>query len=210
LKAMPESAFQSSMVSLGLQNGPVGGAPSAQKALAFNLQHQIETNWCWAAVTASVAAFFRNQGWSQCRLANDQFGQANCCSSGSSSSCNTPWYLDRALTRVGNLGTYMTGAMLPGAIQVEIDSGRPIGARIAWAGGGGHFVAISGYFGSTFVHIEDPWFGPSTQAYTVFRSSYLGGGSWTHSYGTRAQGGQNAVTTSQPTAQCLYPPYPGH
>src|SRR5262245_23438285 len=126
---MPQSCFQSSVVPLGLIEDPLGGAP-ARGALAFTMQHQKQTQWCWAAVTASVAAYYRNQAWTQCRVVNNQLGQVSCCSNGSTSACNQPWYLDKALDVVGNLGDYAAGALSIGQITAEIDGARPIGVRI--------------------------------------------------------------------------------
>lgn len=200
---MPQSAFQSSIVPLGLVEVPLGGAPPAQNAVALVMQQQNQTQWCWAAVTASVATFYRNQGWTQCRVANQLLGQTTCCVSGSSSACNEPWYLDQALNRVGDLNNYVAVALSWNQIQSEIDGGHPIGVRIGWAGGGGHFVALSGYTNGGYVEVQDPWFGPSPQLYTTFRSSYQGSGVWTHSYRTIPPGGQNAVATSQPATQCV-------
>jgi hypothetical protein len=188
---MPQSVFQSSVVPLGLTTTPLGGAPPARRVLQFTLQHQNETQWCWAAVTASITAFYRNTGWTQCNLANNQFGQTTCCTTGSSTACNEPWYLDRALDRVGNLGNFTAGALSLTQIQSEIDAGRPIGVRIGWPGGGGHFVTITGYSDQNVVNVQDPWYAPQGVAvdYATFRSRYQGAGQWTHTYRTTRLGG---------------------
>src|SRR5947209_8521285 len=105
---MPRSTLQSSSVRLGLRSVPVddpsGGAPpSVAGSLGFSVQHQRQTQWCWAAVTSSVAAFFGTTTWPQCRVVNSELDQQACCTSGSSPECNKSWYLDRSLTRTGNL-----------------------------------------------------------------------------------------------------------
>jgi len=181
---MPQSAFQSSVVPLGLVEAPLGGAPPASQTVPFTMKNQLQTNWCWAAVTASVADFYRNQGWTQCRVVNDQLAQSTCCSDGSAGACNAPWYLDQALDRVGNLWYYAPGPLAWGQIQSEIDGGWPIGVRIGWMSGGGHFVAVSGYSNQSVVDVQDPWYGRSSVDYVQFRSSYRGTGQWTHSYWT--------------------------
>jgi hypothetical protein len=59
---------------------------------------------------------------------------------------------------------------------------------VAWSGGGGHFVAISGYATSPsgdIVTIDDPIQARSTLLLSTFQSSYQGTGSWTHSYRTK-------------------------
>jgi Papain-like cysteine protease AvrRpt2 len=179
---MAGSIFQASIVPLGLVEAPGGAAPGAGRSLAFVVQHQNQTNWCWAAVTASIAAYYRNQGWPQCRVVNDRLGQAVCCQDGSSTICNQPWYLDQALKRVGNLANYVASPLAMSQIRNEVDAGRPIGVRIGWMNGGGHFITVRGYSDQGLVDVQDPWFGGSTLDYISFKSRYHGFGKWTHSY----------------------------
>lgn len=70
-------------------------------------------------------------------------------------------------------------------IMNQIDQGMPIGVRIGWFGGGGHFVVIRGYrnpTGAELLSIADPWFVDSIQYCDVFTSSYLGRGEWTDTF----------------------------
>jgi papain like cysteine protease AvrRpt2 len=201
--ASPLSAFQSSVVPLGMTAVAAGGAPPARRALSFAVQHQLQTQWCWAAVTVSVAGFYRIPGWTQCRIVNDRLGRANCCTDGSSDACNQPGFLDKALSRVGNLGGFSAGALSLQQIQTEIDAGRPIGVRIGWTTGGGHFIAVAGYSDQNIVDVQDPWFGPSAVDYNAFRLRYHGSGRWTHSYRTAAHQGQNAPATTHAATQRL-------
>lgn len=160
--------------------------------LIFAMQSQQQTNWCWAAVSVSVANYFNTPGpqggsWQQCDVANAEFGQTTCCQDGSTSLCNRDWYLDRALTRVNHLaGPPQTGPGLYSYIQQEIDANRPVPVRIGWYGDGGHFLALSGYDdtnGNQIVDVEDPWYGPSTYDYNAFCTAYQSGaGAWTHTY----------------------------
>jgi hypothetical protein len=73
-------------------------------------------------------------------------------------------------------------------VRTEIDGGRPLGVRIGWSGGGGHFVIVEGYkpCPEQRVAIDDPWYGASDLTYNAFVSSYQGTGSWTHSYTTES------------------------
>jgi hypothetical protein len=82
------------------------------------------------------------------------------------------------------------GAIGLGMIAKEIASGRPVGVRIQWAGGGGHFVVVAGYqqdpSGNT-IAVFDPWpgFGDTlAQDFGAFLSQYQGSGWWTHTYYT--------------------------
>jgi Papain-like cysteine protease AvrRpt2 len=148
------------------------------------MQHQEQTNWCWAATAASVSAFFNpSTTWTQCKIVNAELGRTGCCTNGSSSYCNISWYLDRALTRTGNFVSMSWGTGTMSDVKNEIDNNRPLGVRIGWSGGGGHFVALDGY-SQTFnmVAVDDPWYGASDVDLAVFQTSYQGSGSWTHSY----------------------------
>jgi hypothetical protein len=180
---MPQSAFSASTVPLGLVEDTTAGAPAA-KSLTFAIQHQRQTNWCWAAVSATVSSFYRNPRWTQCRVVSDQLNQQSCCSNGSTGECNKPWYLDQALQRIGHLNDYASGALSWADLKQDIDAGRPIGVRIGWATGGGHFVAVAGYSDAGVINVQDPWYGQASVDYATFKTRYHGNGRWTHSYKT--------------------------
>ncbi len=154
--------------------------------LSFSMQAQLQTQWCWSAVATSTSLFY-NAGstWTQCALVNAELAQTTCCSNGSSAACNIPWYLDRALSRTGNLSSWANGASTFATVQSQINSGRAHGARIGWSGGGGHFVMVTGYTDSQLLTVRDPWYGTSYITYTTLKTNYQGSGSWTHSYFTK-------------------------
>jgi hypothetical protein len=162
------------------------GGGTAYHIVGFHVPLQEQDNWCWAAVAKGVAAHV-GAVWQQCDIAGLELGQS-CCPAGTNSGvCNLPWYLDLALTRVGHFRA-MVGSPAPLVPQVshEIHAHHPVGVRIGWSGGGGHFVAIRGYstHGGQFVDVEDPWYHASTVTYAVLLSAYQGTGSWTHTYWT--------------------------
>ena len=190
---MPTSILQRSTVPLRMTAVPVvearlGGARLVNRSLDFTLQQQRQTQWCWAAVAASVASYYRRSGWSQCRLVSLELSESTCCVDGVSAECNRPWYLDKALDRVRNLAAYTPRPLRLQQIRLEIDGTRPIGVRIGWRGGGGHFVVICGYSELNVLDIHDPWFGRSSVDYLAFRRRYQGNGRWTHSYQTMPRG----------------------
>ncbi|WP_083802276.1 IS630 family transposase [Micromonospora sp. ATCC 39149] len=188
LPTPPATTIESASARSGNMATTVQEAVQDTRQLAFLMQYQQQTNWCWSATATSVSLFYNpTSGWYQCYLANAELGQSTCCSDGSAPRCNQPWYLDRALNRVGNLDHWQVGALTMTAIRSEIDAGRPVGARIAWSGGGAHFVVISGYldYGTIYLAIQDPWYGPSFPSYDTFRTAYQGTGTWTHTYFTR-------------------------
>src|SRR5262249_28827267 len=64
----------------------------------FEMQQQLQSNWCWAAVASSVAKHYdQTSGWPQCEIANQELGQTCCCTNGGSPDCDKPWCLDLAL-----------------------------------------------------------------------------------------------------------------
>jgi hypothetical protein len=167
------------------------GTAERRRSLGFTMQHQLQTNWCWSAVSTSVSRFYNPASpWTQCSLANTELGETACCADGSTDACNRDWYLDRALSRVGNLQSWSGAAAPLSEIEHEVNAGRPLGVRIGWEGGGGHFVVLAGYddpgTGPGFLRVEDPWYGQSRMAYSAFRNTYQGTGSWTHTYHTRS------------------------
>ncbi|MGH6894142.1 MAG: papain-like cysteine protease family protein [Dongiaceae bacterium] len=162
-----------------------------RRCLCFAMQHQEQTQWCWSATATSVAHYYNSaSAWTQCSLVNAEFGRSDCCASPASANCNKPWYLDNVLTRVGHLAGFANGSTSFANVRAELDNGRPLGVRIGWSGGGGHFNILACYtvnplFGLQSVQVEDPWYGTSVWDYDTFRTAYQGTGSWTHTYRTQ-------------------------
>lgn len=156
--------------------------------LDLSVPHQEEGNWCWAAVADGVAHFYDGSStWTQCAIANSELVRTDCCGSGKSGPCDVYGFLDQALGVVGHFDRVTATVADFQTIDEEIDAQRPMGVRVAWSGGGAHFVAIGGYRErpSQYVHVEDPWYGPSDVAYSTLKSGYQGNGTWTHSYWTK-------------------------
>jgi hypothetical protein len=153
------------------------------------MQAQTQSNWCWAATANSVSHFYWFfSSWTQCRIANGELGHSDCCNSPVPSTCNVPWYLDKALTRTKNYVS-ITGQVSFQQVRDEIDAGRPVGARIGWNGGGGHFMVIYGYsifLGVEYFDIDDPIYGKSHLKVSDFAGNYQGSGTWTHTYFTKS------------------------
>ena len=168
---------------------PLGGTLPTTATLGLSMQQQLQANWCWAAVSSSISHYYNSDSaWTQCSIANSELSQSSCCDDGASASCNQPWYLDQALTCVGHFSSVSSAVEMYNDVQVLVANKEPLGVRIGWLGGGGHFVAISGYTsigGTQFVDVEDPIYGSSTVTYQGFCTSYQGNGTWTHSYRTQ-------------------------
>jgi hypothetical protein len=150
----------------------------------FSMEKQEQTNWCWSGCGTATSHFYTpGSAWIQCTLANSEIPNTTCCSN--PSSCNVYGYLDRALSVVGNFDHYTGGTQPDATITSEAAAGRPLGVRIAWSGGGAHFIMLVGGGPNNMVTIKDPWYGASYIPYATLTSSYQGSGSWTHSYFTK-------------------------
>jgi hypothetical protein len=152
----------------------------------FDMQHQLESEWCWAATSTSVYHFYNPSSTiTQCQVVNHQLNRTDACVNGDSPACNQPGYLDEALAFLGCLNR-VDGIPEPFATVVsETSTGRPLGIRVAWAGGGAHFLASSGYEQNQLMVVEDPIYGTSVVPYSTMLSAYQGSGSWTTSYLTK-------------------------
>jgi len=170
---------------LALEVLSAGGAPVT--TLPFTMQPQKQTNWCWSAVATSTSHYYESQSrWEQCGVVNEELGVATCCDNGGDDSCNQPWYLDRALQRVGRFGAMSAEKAAWATLSQEVDARRPLCLRIGWNGGGGHFVVVSGYdTAAEMIDVKDPFFGDSSVTYATFPDAYHTGGLWTHSYMTQ-------------------------
>ena len=173
-----------------LKEFPWWGSLFTSKQLNFSMELQVASNWCWAATSKSVSRYYWFlSGWTQCTIANAELNRTDACNTPIPSGANVPWYLDRALSRTNNFVSITGGQATFAQIRAEIDAGRPMGARIGWSGGGGHFMVIYGYatwFGEEYVDIDDPIYGKSHLTLADFSTNYQGSGTWTHYYITKS------------------------
>lgn len=185
---MSSDLFQRTRRPLDLAQSVADTLPGIGLTLPFNMETQEQSQWCWSAVSVSVSKFYNpSSAITQCELASQELG-AGCCSN--PSACNVDHTLETALQQVGHFNDMMFFPLSFGETETEISSRRPLGCRIGWFGGGGHFVIIhgtavetSGAFIKQWVAIADPKFGPSDYLIDDFTFSYRQGeGEWTHSY----------------------------
>lgn len=154
-------------------------------ALEFPMVKQEQTNWCWSGCATATAHFFDPaSAWTQCAVASDALGVTTCCTD--PAPCNVYGYLNKALTTVGHFKS-MAGSTEPDAtITSESNNGLPLGVRVAWKGGGAHFIMVVGGGPNDMVLVKDPIYGLSYISYATLSGSYQGSGTWTHSYFTQA------------------------
>jgi hypothetical protein len=158
----------------------------AAAVLQFTMNFQRLDNWCWAAVAESISSFYDStSNWTQCSFANVEFNRDDCCPD--NPACDAQWYLERALSRSGNLAQLLPGVTSFQNVCDQISINRPLACRIRWQNGGGHSVVIYGAdLGDPeqWLEIADSMYGNSSYPYNQFRNSYRGSGRWTHSYFT--------------------------
>lgn len=175
------------LVTLAGEEQPV--APTWRR-LDLTVQRQLETQWCWAAVSVSIDDFYRQPtAWTQCKMVCSEFGRDDCCVDGGSKDCNTPWYLNKALERIGIFaGVEPVGnpiSELPPNAADDIEDGKPVGLQISWDGGGGHVIILEGFRSDrAMVAVEDPWYGASELPASLL-SRYQGTGTLTYLFHTR-------------------------
>ena len=169
-----------------LELRPIDGLVARTNPLAFAMQPQAMTNWCWSAVATSIGLFYATGQWTQCAVVNTVLQKTTCCTTAGASECNVPSYLELSFAVTKSFGSKVSGKPLLTAVSAEIDAGRPLGLRVGWSGGGGHFLAVYGYASNTqMLNIADSIYGSSVQAFATFPSTYHGGGTWTHTYYTK-------------------------
>lgn len=193
-------------VPVDIVGAAVGGGPSASSQTGFTVEEQEQDNWCWTAVGLSIARFYNpTHAETQCQLANKSLQRADCCADGASDldKCNIPFTLQTPLTINGNLVEMLDETLSFAEIQGQIQAKSPVGCRIGWFGGGGHFIVISGWFvgetGDKYLDIADPLDGPGPPQQIMFEefaSSYRTGGDWTHTYLTGQAAAGGAVLSS--------------
>jgi hypothetical protein len=177
--------------------GPVQAATNviSSRLLNFSIQRQQQSEWCWAAVAASIEKFFNPaSAIEQCDIANkvlpkSQRPKTDCGCCCEPEACDQPAELETALKKIHKWRTTLdksatvTGTLAFDEIVREIDQGRPVCAGISWNGGGGHFVVLRGYrqltSGVCQVYVADPLNPSSLCDLDEFTSAYLGQGEWT-------------------------------
>jgi hypothetical protein len=198
---MPFPIFLTPTSSLNLHPSPQkqltdefasGGAAPTVLAHNFQIQPQLQSKWCWAAVSASVSHYFDPMSaWTQCSIADATLSRSDCCSENVKGihPCNVPNSLNRAMTLTGNLSQLLQGTLDFGEVQAELGNNAPVGCRVQWQGGGAHVLVIAGcrigHSGSRFVDLLDPFYGQILIGFDSFAASYQSGGQWTHSYKTK-------------------------
>jgi Papain-like cysteine protease AvrRpt2 len=157
------------------------------KKLDFITQPQEQSEWCWAAVAASIVNFYAGDNkCKQCDVVNKMLILDNCCEDGSSDSCNQQFHLEPTLNRLRHLQRSLAGQPDFATVAAEITAGRPLAVKILWAEGGGHSIVVYGFTDDRKVHVGDPA-NPDDQTLVPFDDFvYKDIGTWDGSLFTRS------------------------
>lgn len=164
--------------------------------LEFEMETQCHSNWCWAAVASSVAAYYDREGnIRQCEIANLELERDDCCDHQCGAmdvDFNVTNVFASPLNRVGcfqRLARFKQAT--PSQVLDELEARRPVCVRTLWPDGGAHFLAIVGCWsdaeGTPMLTVDDPFWGRSEYSYDRFSDHYqLLGGKWNDTYYTRS------------------------
>jgi hypothetical protein len=162
--------------------------------IPFEMGRQVYSNWCWAAVAASVAACY-GKTYRQCAIANVELGRRDCCEPPRNAAhvdFDVANVFGSPLNRVGCLREITRFEQaIPLQVVEELKTRRPICVRMVWPDGGAHFLTITGYWfdqtGILMLTLDDPFWGPSEFSYDRFSKQYqLLDGTWNDTYYTKA------------------------
>lgn len=175
--------------------GTASSSSPHRAMLDFDMEPQCHSNWCWAAVAASVAAYYDQGTYKpQCAIADLELERADCCEPPCGAAhidVNVTNVFASPLNRVDcfqRLSRFQQAQ--PSEVREELEAGRPIGVRTVWPEGGAHFLAIIGCWsdtdGAPMLALDDPFWGRSEYSYERFCNHYqLLGGKWNDTYYTK-------------------------
>ena len=156
----------------------------------FKVVSQEHSNWCWAAVAASIDTFLDNRSTATQRYiagaaCRSEKGQpmrckedGKACEGKALATCDRTYFLHTVLAELGWLrGEPIRKPLSFEELAGEIDAGRPVAALIKWKendgkpGNSGHFITFKGYIvtnaGVRYVSVDDPLFEDTDVPYDV-------------------------------------------
>ncbi len=188
---------------LALPPAPITVGPSPVHVVEgyitnMNLYAQTQSQWCWAGVTETISSVV-GKAKSECKMAS-RFIKGTpgdyCCQAAhaGTSECNKPYFLDKSLGFYKMLDQMFANQISTLNIIQDLKKRLPVGVRIGWDNGGGHFLVLYGakYVGKvqTF-NLWNPLPLGKGDKQIVNRSAltrYQNAGNWTHSYTTKKAG----------------------
>ncbi|MGW8393833.1 papain-like cysteine protease family protein [Pseudoduganella sp. HUAS MS19] len=172
---------------------PPALAQAAGVQLLVPTEAQRRPNWCWAAVTCAIAAYYGDGSWQQPALAwrilcPDQV-RPNCAPPPGlleQERYNQQAPLERSLRYVNCLAGWSSGRPPFRRLIRELDSGRPLAVAIRWRTGSQHYVLLDGYCRhGRMLYGVDPQDGRFCAGFDDFPLHYRHGGEWMETYWTQ-------------------------
>jgi|GEM_PF-337807 len=118
----------------------VEAAPFGDFLPEFKGQKQQQSKWCWAAVCATLSAYYCHTGspdpacepLTQCQIANmhPTNDDLDCCSAADHDACNRQHFLSIALEDIGHEHKQESGDRLEYFFMREVRAGRPVPVRV--------------------------------------------------------------------------------
>lgn len=178
-----------------------GSSYAQAGALPVPLQHQEQSNWCWAGTSQGILGYFGNNV-AQCTIANWALSRTDCCNTPViPAGCNIPLSMygtagnDSIQSVLQNFGTITTigqnSVLTPANMVTEMNAGRPFMIRWQWlpnTTGAAHFLTVKGFIGNNsngIVHLNNPWDGEVMTDYNnvvsdTNSSNNTANHNWTH------------------------------
>jgi len=170
-------------------NGISAGAVNAALQQPFPVQQQKMTNWCWAACTSAVCAFYQDATQpSQEQLVAQELQMPVCNSTPLLPPCNKIFDFGQALDDVGHFVPPVLNKIDPASIAQSISNNQPVGFQLNIPGIGGHAVVVitasQDGSGKWYVTVADPSDGSCpVMSWDEFGSNYrMTGGYWERAY----------------------------
>ncbi len=128
--------------------------------LGIQVSVQQQTNWCWAAVTTSLARFYGVRNEEQCKLVDDEIdlqSNLNCCGMSDVAQCNRAYQIPKALRHVGIATSTHAGQQSFVELAQQIQDGHPVVLVLIGSGvADNHYVLLTGVGPNETLIIKDP------------------------------------------------------
>ncbi|MCR8557261.1 hypothetical protein KXD93_06395 [Mucilaginibacter sp. BJC16-A38] len=175
---------------LSNSNYQLGDGLSGADLSDFPIQQQQMSQWCWAACTAAICAFYQDSPVpTQPELEATLNHKPSCAFGPLTDFCNDTCNLADALTEVGHLNQAYDDVLPVDTVVNELAAQKPVCCQMDIPGIGGHVVIIVDARQSNsqvMLQVADPANGQIIpMLYEELRDNYRGGGgTWNRSYTT--------------------------
>jgi hypothetical protein len=163
-------------------------APAGVCALSVPLAKQEMDNWCWAAVTAAIEAYYQEPfAETQCQVATRWLGEKCCPPTQDKTSPLQNSMYDLVTALRGNAAGGALGGQFQNAdLRREVDAKRPLCCILGKGGVPSHVILAVGYTDGGDIILNDPACpGLQFTPLGAFRTTYAGGGTWMDSLMTQ-------------------------